>query len=85
MREPTTLEKTLSHLYQEHGLDRTIRVNSVLLTFERDSSGVFNLYVYNNSEYDTYEIEVDKTLAYPIKVKYIDKMTADKIVGCVMN
>ncbi len=85
MRESTTIEKTLSHLYQEHGQDTTIRANGLLLTFERDGSGSYFLYVYSNSDYDTFEFELDNTLPYPIKLKFIDKTIADKIIGCQMN
>lgn len=80
--EKSHIEKTLSHLYSEHGEYKTIIVNGVLLAFERDS-GELMLFVYNNADYDSYPLELDKTNEFPIVVKHIHKPIADKILGFI--
>lgn len=81
----TQIEKTLSQLLQEHGFNKTIMLNGLLLTFEKDRAGIPSLYIYNNGDYDSFELSFDKTNEFPIVCKYIDKQIADKIIGCTMK
>lgn len=81
----TQIEKTLSQLFADNGYDKTIMLNGLLLTFEKDRQGIPSLYIYNNGDYDSFELSIDKTNEFPIVCKYIDKQIADKIIGCTMN
>lgn len=85
MTNKSQIEKTLSQLLQEHGLNKTIMLNGLLLTFEKDRAGIPTLYIYNNGDYDSFELSFDKTSEFPICCKYIDKQLSDKIIGCIMN
>ena len=81
----TNIEKTLSHLFTEHGPYNTIAVNGVLLSFEKDNGcSEYNLHIYNVGDYDSYPIELDRTNEYPVVLKSeIQKPIKDKILGCI--
>jgi hypothetical protein len=79
----SNIEKTLSFLYQQHGLGKTVVINGVLLTFDIDSSGLLQLFLYSGSEYESVPISINKTIEFPIVCPYIDKNFKDKILGCI--
>lgn len=74
------IEKTLSHLYREHGENTTIIVNGLLMSFETQD-GELKLFVYNNADYDSFQLELNRTDEFPIIARTIDKAIADKILG----
>ena len=81
----SNIEKTLSHLYEEHGPFNTIAINGILISFEKDNGcEQLNLHIYNCGDYDSYPIELDRTNEYPVVLKAeIHKNIKDKILGII--